>query len=378
MRTVQRLTGFMLLSWIPFACGPSFSRGDEDTIELSDVPAIYAESLCKAIDSCAPQYLEIFFGPNDCAALLAKKIEQASLPLIKTAVKAGTMDFDPSKLDKCTKKLEALGCMALENEYIQECEDVLKGKMPMGGKCTFDDECELDGYCSYPSPCPDIAPVGTCTTRNISGGPCRDDKECRTGLQCNDEGKCAAKLAKGEPCTANGVNCQGGLICGADAGSARTCVEVASVFSQPRGASCDIAKGTWCEQGSYCAVTSVSLASAVQTCVPPSVSGGACNFSVADMCPRNEYCAGTAIVGAPQVDIDGMCTLLPTDGEACSSKVELGKACARDHACVTNSAGSICRKWRKNGETCGDNAECYSESCVGTVCTPKVDCQAGG
>lgn len=377
MRTVLRLTGCMLLIGIPFACGPSFSRGDEDSIKLDDVPAIYAESLCKAIDRCAPQYLSIFFGPNDCASLLAKRIEQASLPLIKTAVEAGTMEFNPLKLDKCTNRIEALGCMALENEYIPECEEVLKGKMPIGKPCTFDDECESDAYCQYTNPCPAQGTKGTCVIRDIAGGPCRDDKECRTGLQCF-AGKCETKLPKGQPCTANGVSCQAGLLCGADAGSGRTCVDVATVFSQPLGASCDLLNGTWCAPGSYCAVTSVALASAVQTCVAQSSSGGICNFSVADMCPPEEYCAGTAIVGAPQVDIDGMCTLLPTDGEACTSKVELGKACAKDHVCVTNAAGSICRKLRKNGETCGDNAECYSESCVGTVCTPKLDCQVGG
>lgn len=373
MRTAQRLIGFALLSWIPIACGESFSRNDEDSIGLNDLPGIYARSLCKAVDRCAPQYMSVFFGPNDCASLLANRIEQASLPLLKKAVDAGTVEFEPMKLDKCAKKLEALGCMALENEYVQECEDAVKGKMPMGSQCSIDEECELDGYCKFENPCPAVAPSGICTIRNIAGGPCRDDKECRTGLQCFG-GVCKAKLAKGEVCTANGVSCQGGLVCGPDAGVARTCVEVGTVFVQPLGATCDIASGLWCQEGSFCAVTAVALLTATQSCVAQAASGAACNFSVADMCPRDEYCAGTAIAGEAGVDVDGVCALLPTEGEACTNQAAVGKACAKDHVCVTNTAGSICRKLRKNGESCGDNAECYSESCVDSFCVPKLDC----
>ncbi|HMA91998.1 MAG TPA: Dickkopf N-terminal cysteine-rich domain-containing protein [Polyangiaceae bacterium] len=358
------------LASIVGGCGSDFQPPAKDNVTLDDIPGFYAKSYCEAAAACSTHYVEVFFGANDCTSLLTKKLEQASLPLIKSAVAAGTMRFDLSKLDACMEKVKALGCKAFDNEYIEVCEELLSGAMPMGEKCAFDEECKGDAYCHYDGTCP-----GVCTTRELSGQVCRDDKECRAGMKCFG-GECTPKVPLGGACAANGVECEGGALCGPDAGTGRTCVALASVFSQPMGAACAIAAGSWCESGAYCAVTAVSLASATQTCVAQAGSGAACNFSAPDMCPADEYCSGTSIAAsAGGVTVDGSCKLLPTEGEPCTSRFERGKACAKEHACVVNATGSICRKLKQNGETCADNVECFSDSCVQGLCVPKADCQ---
>ena len=368
MRAVSWWIGMTLLAGIPCACGSS-STTNEPSITLDDVPALYAASLCKAVNSCTPQFAEVFFGPNDCAALLAKRIEQASLPLIRSAVKTQTMTFNPSKLDACFAQVEQLGCRALDNEYVSACEDALGGTVPVVGACAFDDQCAGDAYCKYDGSCP-----GVCTTRELAGAVCRDDKECRTGLKCF-QGKCTTKLPSGATCSADAVDCESGFMCGLDGGTGRHCLALTQVFAQPLGAECALAAGNWCQHGGFCAIQSVALGNSVQTCVERVASGAACYFSVGDMCPKDEYCEGTVISGGSEVRIEGTCRLLPVEGEPCTNKVDLGKACAKEHVCITTGEGSFCHKLRQNGESCTANAECYSEFCVGLLCKPKADCE---
>lgn len=369
MQTRTRSIVAAMVACVACGCSSDFQPPAKDDVKLEDVPGFYAKSYCKAASTCSPQYVELLFGANDCTSLLTKRIEQASLPLLQAAVKNGTMRLDLSKLDACLEKIEALGCKAFDNEYVEACEAVLSGAMPVGQKCAFDEECAGDAYCHYDGTCP-----GVCTTRELSGAVCRDDKECRAGLVCSG-GICTPKVPLGGTCTANGVECEGGLVCSPDAGTGRTCVALATVFSQPMGAACNITAGSWCASGAYCAVTAVSLAAATQTCVAQAASGAACNFSAPDMCPADEHCAGTSIAAsAGGVTVDGTCKLLPTEGEPCTSRFERGKACAKEHVCVVNSAGSICHKLKQNGQICADNAECFSESCVQNACVAKADC----
>ena len=371
MKAVRWWLGLSLVGLVPCACGDSFSTAGDNGPSLSDVPWMYADGLCKAVASCSPQFREIFFGPNDCKTLLKKRIEQASLPLFKAAVKNGTMQFDGSKLPACLKKLEESGCAALDNQYFSQCEDALGGTIEEGRKCAFDGQCEGNLYCQYDGSCP-----GTCTTRELTGGPCRDDNACPPGNKCF-LGRCTEKLAAGATCSAATVECKSGLMCGPDTGSGRNCVALDTVFTKARGQSCDIAALDWCQAESYCAVTAVGLGTSTQTCVEQAESGRSCNFSVADMCPKDQYCEGTAIAGGAVPVIEGACHLLPMEDQPCTNKADLGKACAAEHVCVTREGGNVCRKLRHNDEPCTVDAECFSESCQGGICAPKTDCDVG-
>jgi hypothetical protein len=369
MRAVPRWVGFSMLGLMPSSCGSSFSSApDTAGPALSEVPARYAQSLCKALNSCAPQYVDVFFGPNDCTALLTKRIKEASLPLFQAAVAANSMKYDPAKLQTCLSKLEALGCKALDNVYIEACENALGGMLEEGENCAFDGECKGDTHCKYDGSCP-----GTCSTREIVGAACRADNECQAGDACS-AGHCKAKLAEGESCMAGDVGCKSGLMCGPDTGSGRVCVSLASVFNVTKGGSCNLKQAQLCKSSSYCAVTAVGLDTSTQTCVSQARSGATCNLSFADMCPNDEYCAGTGITGATIVT-EGTCSVLPLAGEACTNKADLGKACAADHVCVTTAAGAVCHKLQVNGKDCEVDADCYSESCVEHVCAPKADCE---
>ncbi len=372
MQNVRWWIALSVVGLSPSACGDSFSTAVTQYPSLSEVPYYYATYMCKALATCTPQLIDLVFGPNDCATLLANRLEQALLPNLEAAVDAKTMNFDPSKLDACLHKIKSLGCRALDNIYLPECEAALGGTVPEKGACAFDGECTRDNYCKYIGTCP-----GVCTTREFAGAPCRDDNECQPGDKCHD-GICTMKLAAGEQCTASSVECATGLLCGPDTGSGRTCVAIEAVFSQAYGETCNIVQSQLCAPGSYCAVTEVGFDGATQLCVNQVESGEACKFSFADMCPKDEFCSGTDITATPTPIIEGTCRLLPTHGESCTNMAELGKACAADHVCVsTAEAGAVCHKLQSNGDDCEVAADCYSEYCVGGKCAPKADCEVG-
>jgi hypothetical protein len=370
MRKVGWWIAMPILGLLASACGKSFTTTAAATPEgpsLSEVPALYAKSLCQAVHSCTPQFAELFFGPNDCATLMTKRIEQGLLPLLEAAVATGTMTYNPSKLDACLGQLEEQGCTALDNPYLEVCEDALGGTVDVDGECAFDGECRGDAYCKSSGACP-----GICTTRELAGAVCRDDAECQPSLKCFN-GKCTAKIAEGGSCSDHDVGCHSGLICGSDTGTGRTCVSLETVFSKEAGESCDLTKAEWCKAGSFCAITEVGLSTSVQTCVSRARSGASCNFSVPDMCVTDEYCAGTEITTG-SVQIKGTCELLPLADEPCTNKADFGKACAKDHVCVTTEAGPVCHKLQFNDKGCELDADCYSESCVDGKCAPKADC----
>jgi hypothetical protein len=371
MKVVRWWIGLSVIGLVPLACGNSFSTVEPYKRSVSDVPYYLAEHTCYALaDHCSSFLAELYFGPNDCVDLLTARFQAATLANLEDAVAIGTMKFDESKLDSCLSKIDALGCAALDNVYIPACESALGGTVDVDGSCAFDGECKGDAYCKYDGTCP-----GVCTQREFAGAVCRDDAECQPGDKCFG-GKCTQKLAAGEACAKDDVGCRSGYVCGPDTGSGRKCVAVDSLFGNAAGAPCSIATASLCEQGSYCAITSVTVEEgAIQSCVEEAPSGSACTFSYPDMCPNSQYCDGTAITATPTPIIEGTCRLLPVHNEPCTGLTELGKACAENHVCVMTAEGAVCHKLQLNGKTCEVAADCYSDNCVGGVCMPKADCE---
>lgn len=346
------------------ACGDS--RGMNTPIE--NVPERFAEAYCAQLEQCGGgPLIRLFLQGADCSEQLTRELRSQQLPRWQQAMEAGTLEYDGRALDSCIQQIESLGCDVFTQRAFDACEGAFMGQVEPGGTCNVDIECSGSRICRFPD---DTCP-GTCGERRGEGSSCSDDEECMSGLLCQ-QGTCTDPAASGEPCgTSDHPGCALPNTCvGADAeaGEPGTCQPLEELLTEAEGESCNLEGGPYCMDGLSCAVTGVSGGQAQFECVASSESGGSCRVGFPDPCPNGEYCDAEPM----NLEFEGTCTALPTDGESCRQG-ELAARCAPDHTCVDGT----CARVGELGAECGDDAECYSDRCEDGRCTEPPFCAAG-
>ena len=127
---------------------------------------------------------------------------------------------------------------------------------------------------------------------------------------------------------------------------------------------------SFCQEGFHCAFDNiVQMATVSGTCVAPSSLGGACKTSLPDSCPPGAYCK------VNWISTEGLCALLPGDGEPCASNTGwvLKNPCQAYHRCIGEGQDAVCKRLEAIGASCEDSAQCYSGYCGETDCG-ETDC----
>ena len=369
----RRLWGLMSISTVALfaACGGSSDDGltDDKGTPIDDVPELYAEATCTAVEACFGPAFETFNSGEDCRADAEIAVED-DLQRLKDAIDDGRVKYDGTKVKPCIDKLKGLSCAALNGQQPEECEDVVDGTVENGGDCSMDAECQSEqAYCKAGNSCP-----GKCTPREAAGGACKRNSDCAVGLECSeDTDRCFKPAEEGQACRGTSEpDCGPGLFCiGADddTGASGTCQDINEVLSAKEGDACSFDKGPFCGAGLHCVIDGIdeTKGELITTCRKTVGAGEACKLGFPDQCNDNEYCA------APPESFEGTCTPKPKDGEPCATS----PADPESEICAPNTRcdGGTCRSRQKLGGSCQTDDVCYSENCVKGGCAPGGACE---
>jgi hypothetical protein len=351
-RIVDVLLGAMLAGSIACACDDGGGGGGPGP-ELSELPAVYADTVCGQLLACYGDVAAIMgVTATDCETALVAQLEDSVLPVWEAADEAGTIEYDADRVQGCLDAIEAASCQVMSNRIPEGCDAIFNGTVEPGGPCRNDVECAGEAYCRG-ADCP-----GLCVARVEAGGACTDSGECVSGLTCQDE-TCALPAAEGEACEGGNPECAEGYLCaGADGETPGTCRSFGDFELVGDGESCLPDEGVLCQAGLSCVLD--QLVPPTMTCVAESASGGACRAGTPDPCPDGQLCTADPLGG----EIDGTCVPEPGDGEPCVGGV-LGTRCAAGLRC---DGDDICRSLERLGEPCASSGQCYSGLCEGGAC----------
>lgn len=348
------------------ACGgDSDGNGGATAVPIDDVPALYADALCSAFESCFGVAFEILLPGEDCLANTKARIED-DFASLKEAIADGRAKYDGTKIKACADAIKAQGC-DFGNPTPAVCTEAFDGTIAEGGACTRSSECQgADSYCKVDAACP-----GACAKRLPAGSDCADDSECAQGLNCSGTTNKCVKLAQlGQACGGPAEGCGTGLLClgeDEDAGTSGTCTAASDAFSLDEGEACFFDGKPFCKPELRCTLEfDVATTSLTAACAQPASAGAACTAAVPDPCPVQEYC----LRGSP-TSLDGTCTVKPSAGQPCAADIgDSAVICAPGLRCD----GGTCRPLQSLGASCVADAVCYSENCQGGTCSPENGC----
>jgi hypothetical protein len=277
------------------------------------------------------------------------------IPLILEAIADGRVEYEGRSAAECLRILRTRGCESV-NPRMPACDAALRGTIPLGGSCWSSVECAGDAGCDRTSACP-----GTCAPLRALGEPCVVIEDCAHGLGCYS-GTCQRAAREGEPCSLFGAECEGGLVC-VGTGPDPTCRRVESVYTGALGSPCD-PDGSLCIPSSVCAFDRLEGTVPRYVCASPAPLGGPCRYAFPDACLAGQRCDADPFgMGG---SFDGTCRPLPVHGEPCAG----GSACAAHHVCVAG----VCNRRSRIGGPCAMGVDCYSRTCVGSVCVAPMAC----
>jgi hypothetical protein len=361
-----RLVPWAFVVGLAAACGGSDSGGDgsEQGIPLEELPEKYAEALCDAYESCIGDVLAIFRPGEDCVKNATTQLTE-ELASLSELVDKGRVEYHASKTQACLDEIAAGGCNFLIERAPASCEKALVGTLAEGEDCELDEECEGEQYCKVAAACP-----GKCASLEQAGGLCSGSGDCVSGLTCGETGRCVAPAKAGEDCKQGEPDCTPGYICLGDDAANKTpgkCQPLGSTFDGKAGDDCSLAE-QWCGGGLVCEIKAIATVSG--ECVAKVGTGDACRAAFPDQCPDDEYCV---LDTATPLDLfDGTCTSKPEAGEPCGKALGGNPEICAPYARCDDG---VCRALAHLGESCSQNATCYSDHCVGGACVASNSCE---
>lgn len=345
----------------------------QDGAAFAMVVPMYAQAYCDVLTRCLPPAIaDLVFGGADCESSVLASLEDGESMDLQNAVDAGRVIYDPTKVDTCFEMLSTLECTMQASSVLEQgaCGEILTGTVAAGGDCGLSAECLGATFCDRTAGCP-----GVCTPQRGAGETCSDDDECAEPTSCDGETKKCATAGQADDTCGGGVapDCGLGFMCvgdDADTMTAGTCKAIDEVFAAAEGAACDFDTGQLCVDGLSCVVTITGMGAGATTefaCAPKVAAGAACGFAIPPQCPSGEYCDGTDPMAG---DVEGTCTALPGDGEACVP--QYGAPCAGDLVCDTDG---LCHPLGRIGDKCVSGAGCASGRCVSGTCQRPPKCE---
>jgi len=349
-------------------CGGSDAK---ESIALADLPAKVAPAYCALVKHCNSFFYDIAYSVEDCAATFEKQYSERSFSEVQKAVTDKKANYDGVSAAACVSAIASNDCSFLDNTPIPACQQAVVGTVSDGGGCDLDAECSATSRCVITNnACP-----GTCSARASAGVACSTNDDCAAGLVCSNATQhCVAPAAEGDKCGGGvEVQCKVSLLCvGEDAAKMQsgTCKQPKDVFAGADGATCDIQKGPWCQDGLSCVIDSIDAGTPVEKCHPKAAAGGMCGIAIPSQCADTEYCPLTA-ADLGKKTFTAQCLALPAEGAACGAPIS-GAACGPNLRCDPDT--QKCAKIRDLGETCASNELCYSGNCQNKVCVPTSAC----
>lgn len=254
------------------------------------------------------------------------------------AIASGRAELDAAARDACVASIRGADCAELPWD---QCRSVIRGKVPPGGACKDDRECD-GGTCARGAEFALPGCVGVCVAPPKRGEACSDrcaaEDYCdATTRVCSERKPAGAACALGE-CQA-GLQCAGppgGMVCRSGWGQlGDSCAALASVERQ-------------CALGLYCASHGATPSG---TCAPRVGAGAAC--STASQCQDGLRCVAAAdgsATCAPPLDEGASCIATPTLGEP---------GCRLELSC--DAASSRCvRPPRLEARACSGGLDCLT------------------
>jgi hypothetical protein len=229
---------------------------------------------------------------------------QRSIRKIQSEFDSGRVIYDADKATSCLNAIQSAPCPSSSNgwsPFTWGCRGVFQGTVTTGATCFSDMEC-TSGHCKWslsdtyncassccPGTCAALVDVGASCFTDDRSGDCVHAAYCK-GPASFSNGTCQARVAQGETCYRwLDVPCQAGLFCDYDS---LTCMPYAKDGQPCSTSSCD-------NYDSYCDPTR-----------------GNCQARLKVGAPCMNY-GDSGCVGYAQC-LNGICTLLPGAGEACT------------------------------------------------------------
>jgi hypothetical protein len=342
-------------------------------IPLEDAPKAYATAYCAVLERCEGFLYDLITAYEDCETITEERLRQGGLDALTEAVDDGRVEYHGDRMQACVNAVVTRPCNLLTTRGIPECEDAMTGTAAKGDGCGLNEECEGSLICETNGTCP-----GACVERYSAGKPCSADDECADELVCSNVTKhCAKPAAEGEPCEGGvEVQCEPGFFCGgADAGKMQpgACVPVENVKLGGQGAACDPGGGALCQSGLSCVLTGFESGALKWECRTPSVANGNCGVGLPEDCAGGQYCPLTSL-DIVAGTFTATCTVLPAPGDACATRPLGGLMPACEPYARCGGDGK-CNAFRDLGESCTDDAVCYSGHCADGACEPAHACE---
>lgn len=338
------------------ATGTDAGTDAGNAIHISEVPQLLANAVCAALEACeGTQLLTDSLNGEDCADVTGNVFSARELSALGDSVADGRIEFDPTRMAACVAAISAQACDVQTLRRPVACEDALKGKVALGADCVTSDDCSgTSTFCQPQAQCP-----GTCATLLTANTPCTNSDQCANGTLCavvNSVRQCVAPGGPAAPCGLDSTPlCKRGFSCTPDMGGGSTCKSNSIVYVRQAGQTCD-PPASMCDRGLVCTNTPTGL-----ECAAIAATDGACFRAQPSHCPAGQYCDAVTMTG-------GTCLDLPEEGETCLASTR-SQRCAPNFACLGDG---LCHIKGENGDSCDENAECYSGNCGGTVCDPPA------
>lgn len=347
-------------------------------------PVASAEGFCNSIQDALA---DLPCGTADAALDQQFAYLRTGCDTLQAAVDGGRFTYDSGSAAACIDAIERLGCRGMFNmgamatfEWPQPCRDALRGRVPAGGACSYDEwSGARQGVGQYTlSECVEGA---GCYASMGGDGVCGDTCEhpagylesCYGGRPCQEGFVCAANLdykchygTTGDSCNYSWSDCAPGYFCTLSPGG--TC-QVAAPAGQP----CSL--GSYCSTDSYCDYGTA-------TCVAKVGYGGDCSSKP---CQDGLNCFYDSAYGTYA------CTYFAQEGQSCA----LANCDNNAQPSLYCDAAQICRRypaeplprgascWNLGTAYCADGLFCDTYAIVGTLntCQPQLgpggDCPGG-
>jgi hypothetical protein len=343
--------------------------GTGDPTSLDAYPGQYAQAVCAVLERCWMSFSEGL--TESCASYFERELREGDLSNVVAAVDDGRIEYHADRAQACFDALAATSCDEGFSLAADDCEQVFVGSLEAGAPCTLDLECAGQAQCLVEASCP-----GTCGARAKEGETCTSANRCEVDLICQLEleaGTCVAAGTRGDACSAT-QPCASLLRCAgldrSDPNSTGTCEPLDSLYSGALDEPCGIgADRSLCEPGLVCVLESQG-GMAVGVCQEGVASSAACQYALPDACPEREYCR---IADTEAMPLVGTCTPWPELGEECAYSDVLSAPCASEQHCSIESG--LCEPGMQLGETCADNQDCFSRSCIEGTCVALLECE---
>ncbi len=357
-----------------WGCTPSDPPGERDREAFSGaqlsktLSSIYCHRFAECKLDIKPVYV---FFPDLCEQLMREQFRKVLEPLDQL-VQSGTVTFRGDGLFQCVRAMSEGSCETFDvQDYEEACEDVFRGTLQIGDPCFRTEECR-NGYCASSEQCP-----GICAQLSSEGETCAEggERQCEAGLDCGPNDICFEKDGNivrglsGQLC--RGSTCAHGLTCLAT--DPRRCATYESVFRLDEGSSCGTlnagAVTPQCAPELICGFSAESAASGQGRCTSVPALGAPCR--VATVAPRawcqaGSYCAGIA----PDDGLyEGICELLPSEGEPCGALPGMPPICGEGLVCIE----ALCKPALENMAKCSADENCVSGRCKGRKCVQACD-----